>query len=84
MLLGTRPHHAGHVGHQPDEVAGPKLHGHLAGFDLFQIQPFQGLDDLRFKNLKGVMETPKVDNMDEENMKVIRSLLSPLVPRPSS
>jgi len=42
------------------------------------------LDDLRFKNLKGVMETPKTDNMDEENMKVMRSLLSPLVPCPSS
>lgn len=38
------------------------------------------LNDLRFENLKGVMETPKFDNMDEENMKLMRSLLSPLVP----
>jgi deoxyribonuclease IV len=50
------------------------------GIDAFKII----LNDLRYKKLKGVMETPKVDNMDEENMKVIRSLLSPLVPRPSS
>jgi len=42
------------------------------------------LKDIRFKNLKGVMETPKVENMDEENMKVMRSLLSSLVSRPSS
>jgi apurinic endonuclease APN1 len=42
------------------------------------------LNDMRFKNLKGVMETPKVNNMDEENMKVMRALLSPLVPRPFS
>ncbi|OPY78389.1 MAG: Endonuclease 4 [Syntrophorhabdus sp. PtaU1.Bin153] len=39
------------------------------------------VNDLRFKNLMGVMETPKVDSMDEENMKTIRSLLSPLVSR---
>ncbi|MBP1746906.1 MAG: deoxyribonuclease [Deltaproteobacteria bacterium] len=42
------------------------------------------LNDVRFKNLKGVMETPKINNMDEENMKVMRALLSPLVSRPSS
>jgi endonuclease IV len=42
------------------------------------------LKDIHFKNLKGVMETPKVENMDEENMKVMRSLLSSLVSRPSS
>jgi len=42
------------------------------------------LNDVRFKNLMGVMETPKINNMDEENMKVMRALLSPLVPRPSS
>lgn len=42
------------------------------------------LHDMRFKNLKGVMETPKVDNMDEENMKVMRYLLSSLMPRPFS
>jgi len=42
------------------------------------------LNDVRFKNLMGVMETPKINKMDEENMKVMRALLSPLVPRPSS
>ena len=42
------------------------------------------LNNMRFENIMGVMETPKVDNMDEENMKVMRSLLSPLVSRPSS
>lgn len=52
----------------------------LIGIDAFKIM----LHDIRFKNIKGVMETPKVDNMDEENMKVMRSLLSPLVPSPSS
>jgi len=45
------------------------------GADAFKII----LNDVRFKNLKGVMETPKVGNMDEENMKVMRALLSPLV-----
>jgi apurinic endonuclease APN1 len=50
------------------------------GADAFKII----LNDVRFENVKGVMETPKVDNMDEENMKVMRSLLSPLVPGPSS
>lgn len=50
------------------------------GSDAFEII----LNDVRFKNLKGVMETPKINNMDEENMKIMRSLLSPLVPRPSS
>ena len=42
------------------------------------------LNDKRFTNLPGVMETPKMDNMDEENMKVIRSLFSPLMPCLSS
>lgn len=42
------------------------------------------LNDARFETVMGVMETPKIDNMDEENMKVMRSLLSPLVSRPSS
>jgi deoxyribonuclease IV len=50
------------------------------GSDVFKVI----LNDVRFKNLKGVMETPKINNMDEENMKVMRALLSPLVPRPSS
>lgn len=50
------------------------------GADTFKII----LNDVRFKNLKGVMETPKVDNMDEENMKVTRALLSPLVSCPFS
>ncbi|OPY71557.1 MAG: putative endonuclease 4 [Syntrophorhabdus sp. PtaU1.Bin050] len=39
------------------------------------------VNDLRLKNLMGVMETPKVDNMDEENIKIMRSLLSPLMSR---
>lgn len=42
------------------------------------------LNDIRFINLCGVMETPKAASMDEENMKTMRSLLSPLVPCPSS
>jgi apurinic endonuclease APN1 len=50
------------------------------GADAFRII----LNDARFKNLKGVMETPKVDNMDEENMNVVRALLSPLVSCPFS
>lgn len=41
------------------------------------------LNDVRFKNVKGVMETPRINNMDEENMKVARSLLSSLVSGPS-
>ncbi len=52
----------------------------LIGSDAFKII----LNDIRFKNLKGVMETPKVNYMDEENMKVMRALLSPLMPGPSS
>ncbi len=42
------------------------------------------LNDKRLARLGGVMETPKTGKMDEENMMVMRSLLSPLVPRPSS
>jgi apurinic endonuclease APN1 len=42
------------------------------------------LNDKRLAHLGGVMETPKMGTMDEENMAVMRSLLSPLVPRPSS
>ena len=38
----------------------------------------------KFAHLGGVMETPKMGNMDDVNMKVMRSLLSPLVPRSSS
>jgi len=34
--------------------------------------------------IPGIMETPKTDKMDEENMRVMRSLLSPLVSRSSS
>ncbi|MDD3845118.1 MAG: deoxyribonuclease IV [Syntrophorhabdaceae bacterium] len=40
--------------------------------------------DKRFAHLAGVMETPKMGNMDEVNMKVMRSLFPPLMPRPSS
>jgi len=43
---------------------------------LFKVQ--------KFAHLAGVMETPKVGNMDDENMRVMRSLLSPLVPRSPS
>jgi deoxyribonuclease-4 len=40
------------------------------------------LDDKRFAGLSGVMETPKAGAMDEVNMKVMRSLLPPLMPGP--
>jgi apurinic endonuclease APN1 len=42
------------------------------------------LREKKFAHLGGVMETPKMGNMDEENMKTMRSLLSALVPGPSS
>ena len=42
------------------------------------------LSDKRLAHLGGVMETPKMGKMDEENMRAMRSLLSPLMPRPSS
>lgn len=42
------------------------------------------INEKRFAHLGGVMETPKMGNMDEENMKTMRSLLSPLVSGPSS
>jgi len=42
------------------------------------------LKEQKFAHLEGVMETPKVGNMDEVNMKAMRSLLPPLVPGPSS
>ena len=42
------------------------------------------LRDKKFAHLAGVMETPKMGNMDEVNMEVMRSLLPPLVPRSSS
>ncbi len=45
----------------------------------------QLLKDKRFAHLAGVMETPKMGNMDEVNMKVMRSLLLPaLMPRSPS
>jgi deoxyribonuclease IV len=37
------------------------------------------INEKRFAHLGGVMETPKMGNMDEENMKTMKSLLSPLV-----
>ncbi len=37
--------------------------------------------DKRFAHLEGVMETPKMGNMDKENMRTMRSLLSPLMSR---
>jgi len=42
------------------------------------------VNEKKLAHLGGVMETPKTGNMDERNMKVMRSLLSPLVSRPSS
>ena len=42
------------------------------------------VNEKKLAHLGGVMETPKMGKMDERNMKVMRSLLSPLVSRPSS
>ncbi|MDR2017393.1 MAG: deoxyribonuclease IV [Syntrophobacterales bacterium] len=42
------------------------------------------LNDKRFAGLSGVMETPKTGRMDEINMNVMRSLLSPLMPGSSA
>ncbi len=39
------------------------------------------VNDKQFAHLGGVMETPKMGKMDEENMRIMRSLLSPLVSR---
>jgi deoxyribonuclease-4 len=41
------------------------------------------LNEQKFAHLGGVMETPKMGNMDAVNMKVMRSLLPPLMPRSS-
>ncbi len=40
------------------------------------------INDKQFAHLGGVMETPKMGKLDEENMQTMRSLLSPLVSRP--
>ena len=37
------------------------------------------LNDKRFVHLAGAMETPKMGKMDKENMRTMRSLLSPLM-----
>jgi deoxyribonuclease IV len=42
------------------------------------------LNHKKFAGLHGVMETPKTGGMDEVNMKVMRSLLPPLMPGPFS
>lgn len=42
------------------------------------------INEKRLAHLGGVMETPKMGNMDEENMKTMKSLLSPLVSGPFS
>jgi deoxyribonuclease IV len=42
------------------------------------------LREKQLAHLGGVMETPKMGNMDEENMSAMRSLLSPLVSGPFS
>ncbi len=39
------------------------------------------VNNKRFAHLEGVMETPKMGNMDKENMRTMRSLLSPLMSR---
>jgi deoxyribonuclease-4 len=39
------------------------------------------LNDKRFAHLAGVMETPKMGKMDKENMRIMRSLLPPLMSR---
>ena len=54
-------------------------HWHI-GMGEIGIDFFRSLvNDKRFAHLEGVMETPKMGNMDKENMKAMRSLLSPLV-----
>ncbi|MCX8021230.1 MAG: deoxyribonuclease IV [Syntrophorhabdaceae bacterium] len=59
-------------------------HWHI-GLGFIGLPPFKFIvNDKRFAHLCGVMETPKMGRMDEENMKVIRSLLSPLMSRSSS
>ncbi|HOE16143.1 MAG TPA: deoxyribonuclease IV [Syntrophorhabdaceae bacterium] len=50
------------------------------GIEFFRLL----LSDKRFAHLAGVMETPKMGKMDIRNMKVMRSLLSPLMSRSSS
>lgn len=47
------------------------------GIDFFKSL----VNDKRFAHLEGIMETPKMGNMDMENMKTMRSLLSPLMSR---
>jgi deoxyribonuclease IV len=42
------------------------------------------VNEKKLAHLGGVMETPKMGNMDEENMKTMKSLLSSLMPRPFS
>ena len=39
------------------------------------------LNDKRFVHLAGAMETPKMGKMDKENMRIMRSLLPPLMSR---
>jgi deoxyribonuclease IV len=49
------------------------------GLEAFRIL----VNDKRFAHLCGVMETPKMGMMDEENMKTMRGLSSPLVSCPA-
>lgn len=59
-------------------------HWHI-GKGLIGLRCFRYLvNEKKLAHLGGVMETPKMGKMDERNMKVMRSLLSPLVSRPSS
>ena len=59
-------------------------HWHI-GKGQIGIGPFRFLaGEKRFAHLGAIMETPKVGRMDEANMKVMRSLPSPLVPGPLS
>lgn len=59
-------------------------HWHI-GDGMIGTQTFKFiLNEIRFAGLCGIMETPKTGMMDEINMKLMRSLLSPLVPGSSA
>lgn len=56
-------------------------HWHIGRGEI-NINFFRSLiKDKQFAHLGGVMETPKMGKMDEENMQTMRSLLSPLMSR---
>ncbi len=66
--LGSRVDRHWHIGHG------------LMGKEAFRMI----VNDKRFAHLCGIMETPKMGKWDRENMKTMRSLLSPLVSRSPS